>query len=217
MLDRRVSGLALIVGPAIAVLGTALHPARQPDEADHLASVAANLDRWYAAHLLFVLSLGIAIPGILALVRLLGERRRRWAQTGGALAFTGLVAVTPVIAWEFVVWEMARPERDAAEMTALLARFDSSPGLVLFGAVSLAFPLGFCVLALGLWDAKVVPAWQALALGAGYVVFFAGGLATTTVWMPLLGALGILAGSAPIGLRLLATPADEHAGALAPT
>jgi hypothetical protein len=218
VLGRRASGIALIVGPALAVVGTALHPARRPEEAEHLASVAANLDRWYLAHLLFVVALGLAIPGILAIVRLVGARRPRWAQVGGALAFAGLIAVTPVISWEFVVWEMAKPGRDTAEMTALLERLNSSPGLLVFGVASVAFPVGFVVLSLGLRLARAVPAWQAAALGIGYVVFFVGGLATTSVVVPLVGALGILAGSAAVGVRLL-TERDEHAaaGALAAT
>jgi hypothetical protein len=217
-LDRRLAGTSLVVGPALGVLGTALHPARKGDEAEHLASVSANLDRWYAAHVLFVLALLLAVPSILALVQLVGVRRRGWAQTGGALAFVGLVAVTPVIAWEFVIWEMAKPGRDPGEMVALLERINTAPGLVPFYVASLAFPAGFVALALGLWRTGSAPGWQALALGGGYVVFFAGGLATATVVVPLGGALAILAGSAPIGRRLLASPdTDAAGGALAPT
>jgi hypothetical protein len=216
--NRAVAGLSLVVGPALGVVGTALHPARKGDEAEHLASVGVNLDRWYAAHLLFVLALLLAVPSILALVQLVGARRRVWAQAGGALAFVGLVAVTPVIAWELVIWEMAKPARDQAEMIVLLERINTAPGLVPFYLASLAFPAGFVVLALGLWRTGSAPAWQALALGAGYVVFFAGGLATTTVVVPLAGALAILAGSAPIGFRLVANrETDAAPRVLAPT
>jgi hypothetical protein len=219
VLGRRLAGWALIVGPLTAVIGTALHPAREPDEREHLASVAANLDRWYAAHALFVLGLALAVPSILAIVRIVGARRPGSAQLGGVLAFVGLIAVTPVIGWEFVIWEMAKPARDPAEMTALLERINTSPGLLVLGLLSVALPLGFVALSLGLWRAGAAPAWQALALGAGYVVFFVGGLATTTVIVPLLGALGILAGSAPIGWAVLAARDDDRPAeqALAPT
>jgi hypothetical protein len=216
--SRAVAGLSLVVGPALGVVGTALHPARRVDEAEHLDSVAANLDRWYAAHVLFVLALLLAVPSILALVQLVAARRRRWAEAGGALAFLGLVAVAPVIAWEFVIWEMAKPARDQAEMVVLLERINTAPGLVPFYLASLAFPAGFVVLALGLWRTGSAPAWQALALGAGYAVFFAGGLATTNVVVPLAGAVAILAGSAPIGFRLLSTREPDNAPRLlAPT
>jgi hypothetical protein len=218
-LSPRLAGASLIVGPALAVVGTALHPARRPDEADHLASVAANLDRWYAAHLLFILGLLFAVPSILALARIAAAAGQVGAAKAGAvLGFVGLVAVTPVIGWEFVIWEMSKPRRDVAEMVALLERMNTSPGLLVFGVASIAFPLGFVALSLGLWRASAVPAWQALALGAGYVVFFVGGLATTTVVVPLAGSLGILAGSAPIGRRLLAAPdTDAARAALAAT
>jgi hypothetical protein len=219
VLPRRLAGWALIVGPLTAVVGTALHPAREPDEGEHLASVASNLDRWYAAHALFMLGLALAVPSILAIARIVGVRRPGTAQLGGVLAFVGLIAVTPVIGWEFVIWEMAKPARDAAEMTALLERINTSPGLLGLGVLSVALPLGFVVLSLGLWRAGAAPAWQAFALGAGYVVFFVGGLATTTVIVPLLGALAILAGSAPIGWAVLAARAGDRPAerALAPT
>jgi hypothetical protein len=215
VLPRRLAAWSLIVGPLTAVAGTALHPAREPDESEHLASVAANLDRWYAAHALFVVGLALAVPSILALVRLAGARQPRLAQVGGTLAFVGLIAVAPVIGWEFVIWEMAKPEHDPAAMTALLEGMNESPGLLVLGVASVALPLGFVALAVALRRAGEVPAWQAVALGAGYVVFFVGGLATTTAWVPLAGALAILAGSAPIGWRLLAAPAQARA--LAPT
>jgi hypothetical protein len=213
--SRTLAGTALIAGPACAVLGTALHPARRADEAEHLAAVAANLDRWYAAHVLFMVGLLFAVPSILALARI--STGERIAQLGAVLAFVGVIAVTPVIGWEFVIWEMAKPERDTAEMVALLERVNTSPGLLVFGIVSIALPLGFVALGLGLWRTRAVPAWQAVALGAGYVVFFVGGLATTTVVVPLVGALGIFAGSAPIGWRLLSAPETDAArAALAP-
>ena len=217
MLPRRLAGWALIVAPLTAVVGTILHPAREVDEREHLASVAANLDRWYAAHALFVLGLALAVPAILALVRLAARRRSHTAQLGGGLAFVGLIAVTPVIGWEFVIWEMAKPERDLGEMTALLERMNESPGLLVLGLLSVALPLGYVALSLALWRAGEVPAWQAAALGVGYVVFFVGGLATTTVWVPLVGALGLLAGSAPIGWRLLRNSALEPGAASAVT
>jgi hypothetical protein len=201
--SRTLAGWSLVVGPALAVAGTALHPARKPDEDEHLASVAANLDRWYAAHVLFVLGLLFAVPSIIALAQLVGARRPGWAQAGGALAFVGLIGVIPVIAWEFVIWEMAKPARDPGEMVALLERINTAPGLIPFYLASVALPCGFVVLALGLWRTAAAPAWQALALGIGYVVFFIGGLATTTVVVPLTGTIAIFAGSAPIGWRLL--------------
>lgn len=45
--------------------------------------------------LLFVVSLGIAIPGILAIVRLVGTSRRQWAQVGGGREARSLARADP--------------------------------------------------------------------------------------------------------------------------
>lgn len=216
MLDRRLAGWSLIVGPALTVLGNALHPSREKDEAEHLANVASNSDRWVASHLLFVAALVVGVGVVLALAQLL-RARPRLAQVGGGLGLVGLVTVTPIVAFELVIWEMSKPEFDRAQMAALLERANESAALVPLYLGSLAFPLGITVLAFGLWRTSVVPDWQALLMSAGQWVFFIGGLAFTSTLVPLVGAIAFLAGTAPLGVRLLSAPREDMARAAVPT
>lgn len=216
MLDRRLAGWSLIIGPALTVLGNALHPSRETDEAEHLANVASNSDRWVVSHLIFVAALIVGIGVVLALAQLLRERRRL-ARVGGGLGLVGLVTVTPIVVFELVVWEMAKPEFDRAQMANLVERTNESVALAPLYLGSLAFPAGITVLAVGLWRTGVVPGWQALAMSAGQWVFFIGGLAFTSTLVPLVGAVAFLAGTAPLGWRLLSAPEAEVARTPVPT
>jgi hypothetical protein len=206
VLDRRLAGWSLIVGPVLTVLGNALHPSREKDEAEHLANVASNSDRWVASHLLFVAALIVGVGVLLGLAQLL-RARPRLAQLGGGLGLVGLVTVTPIVAFELVIWEMAKPEFDREQMATLLERANESAALAPLYLGSLAFPAGITVLAIGLWRTGVVPGWQGLAMSAGQWVFFIGGLAVTSTLVPLVGAIAFLAGTAPLGRRLLSAPA----------
>jgi GNAT superfamily N-acetyltransferase len=212
---QRLVASSLITAPLVLLTGELLYPQFQVDPAQQLAVVAANLDRWYLAHLLSLIGFALLVPAILGLTQLVGQRRAALADLGGALALLGILAITGLLSLDgFGVWQMAQPAADRAEMAALLDRILTSPGVVPLFVVALAFPVGLLVLALGLYRSQLVPAWTAGLVAIGVAVWFSGEAAASKATM-IAGSTILALGLALTGRRLLARlhPTDTAAAA----
>jgi hypothetical protein len=214
-LHQRLAASSLMVAPLVLLTGELLYPQFQVDPAQQLAMVAANLDRWYLAHLLSLIGFALLVPGLLGLTQLIGQRRAALADLGGALALLGVLAITGLLSIDgFGVWQMAQPAADRAEMAALLDRIFTSPGVVTLVVVALAFPVGLLVLALGLYRSQLVPAWTAGLVAIGVAVWFSGEAAASKATM-IAGSTILALGLALTGRRMLARlhPTDTAAAA----
>jgi hypothetical protein len=131
---------------------------------------------------------------------------------GGALALIGLLAITGAIAINMVVWQMAQPGADDAQMAALLERVQDTAGIwIPFLVLTFAFGVGLLVLAGGLALARVVSPITAACLAIGGVlVAIAYPLASE--WLVIAAAALLVVGSGSAGLMIVReTDADwEH-------
>jgi hypothetical protein len=199
---KMLAGAAMMLAPACVLLGAILHPSAPAEPAGQLAVAAGEAGRWTAAHLVLLASAVLALPAVLGLMHMLRERRAAYGHVGGALALLGLLAFVGVLAIELVLGEMAQSGSRRA-MVALLERMGSDAAIAapfLYG--TLAFGLGLIVLALGLYEARAVAWWQALALALGGVgLVIAPPLASTVI--AIVGAVLFLAGLGSIGMTVL--------------
>jgi hypothetical protein len=205
---KLVAGACMIVAPLLLLVAMVIHPESETDEAAQLTVIGQNLDAWYVAHLLVLVSIVLAIPAVLGLMHMLREREVAWGHLGGGLGLLGLVAFTGLIAIDgFVGWQMAS-EGDRAEMVALFERLFESAGVVIpFFAMTFAFTLGMLCLSFGLYRARAVQSWMALCLAVGSVAFAVGGTAAIN-WLMIVGAAIVLVGLGSIG-RMVLTESDE--------
>jgi hypothetical protein len=192
---RRIGAVSLVVAPLFGLVGGALHPERESDAAALYAVVAANLDRWYAAHVLFFVGSLLLLPGVLLLWDLARARSPRLALAGVVLGVIGLVGAAGVAAVELAVWEAAQPTVAPDEAVRLIERLSEGAAVTVpvYGA-SLCFPLGFALLGAALWLAGAAPRWAAACIGLGPVAFSVGGLGGSlplTVAGSLLSAAGL--------------------------
>jgi len=210
---RRIAGAAMVVAPLVIVVAEVLHARFELDASKQLAAVAEHTGRWYAAHLLVLLGLALAVPAFLGLARLVRRRRPGLAHLGLVLFVPGLVALAAAAGMEFVLWQMAQPEADRAAMVALAERVNESEGLAPVFAVLLLFPIAWFVVGLGLYVARAVPTWTAALIAVsqpfGFAVELAGGPKALAVVAQLLFALGLV----PVGLRVLGESDGEWADA----
>src|SRR5918999_1602994 len=104
------------------------------DEGAQLAVIADNLDAWFVAHLLVLISLALAVPAVLGLMHMLREREVAYGHVGGGLGLLGLLAITGIVAIDgFVGWQAGAAGAGNAEMTALFERlYDTAGGGVSF-------------------------------------------------------------------------------------
>ena len=207
---KTVAGVCMITAPLLLVIGMIIHPESKSDVGDQLAVISANMDEWYAAHLIVAISLVLAVPAVLGLMHMLREREVAYGHLGGGLALVGLLALTAIVAIEgFVGWQAgAATGSDAAAMTALFERVTETTGVVIpVFVMSFAFTVGMLFLAAGLYRAHAVQSWTAAMLGIGSVVLAVGSAMTDDV-VSIIGAAVLLVGFVQIG-RMVLTESDE--------
>ena len=200
---RTIAGGAMIAGPLVLVLAEVLHAEVETDAARQLARVADNPDRWYAAHILILVALALAVPGFLGLVHLFRRQRPTLGSISLLVFVPGLVTLSALAGTEFVVWQMVQPERNAAEMLALYKRVSESAGIFPLFFFVLFFPIAWLLAGIGLYLSRAVPVWMAVLVGASvpvsFVVEFGGGPKAVVVLAVAAFAVGLV----PIGLRVL--------------
>jgi hypothetical protein len=214
---KMVAGICMIAAPLLLFVGVVVHPERKREAGDQLAVIAANMDAWFAAHLIVAVALVFAVPAVLGLMHMLREREVALGHIGGGLALLGLLATTGVVAIDgFVGWQAAAAP--SAEMTALFERLTETAGVLIpFFVMSLAFAVGMAVLAAGLYRARAVQPWTAALLAVGAVAFAVGNVIASDA-TAIVGAAVLLVGLLQVGRLVLRQPDEdwehtpEHSG-----
>jgi hypothetical protein len=207
---RLVAGFCLIAAPLALLVGALLHPDSGDDATAHLAAVADNPDRNYAAHTVILAGLALFLPAILGLMHLLRQRLTALSHLGGGLAMIGLFGATAIVAVDGIaVSQMAQPGANADEMTALLDRILESAGFRAVGLIgAVALLLGVLLLAYGLWRAGAMQPWMAGATAVAAIVVLVAQLTHNRVIFAIAFAIYVVA-LAPLGWRILTESDDD--------
>src|SRR3954447_14911254 len=162
---KMVAGACMVVAPLVLLVSMVIHPASSMNEATQVATIQDNLDAWYVAHLLALISIAVMVPAVLGLMHMMREREVAFGHVGGGLAMLGLLAFTGIVAMELVMWQMVAGG-STAEAVTLLERLNNTAGIVIpFAFVSFGFALGLACPAAGLYKARAVPAWVGISTG----------------------------------------------------
>jgi hypothetical protein len=204
---KTLAGFCMVLAPLFLLIGSVIHPESESDEAAQLAVIADNLDQWFAAHLIILVSIALAVPAFLGLMHMLREREVAWGHLGGGLSVLGLLAFVGIVTMDgFVGWQAAVGDR--GEMTELFQRLNETAGFVIpFYVVSFAFMLGLVCLAIGLYRARAVQWWMSAFLVVASVLFVIG-IATFSEFVNVLAAAFLFVGLGSIG-RMVLTESDE--------
>ena len=204
---KMVAGACMVVAPLVLLVAMVIHPASDMNEATQVATIQDNLDAWYVAHLLALISIAVMVPAVLGLMHMLREREVAFGHVGGGLAMLGLLAFAGIVGMELAMWQMAAGG-STAEAVALLERLNNTAGIVIpFAFVSFGFALGLACLAAGLYRARAVQSWMAISTAAGAILFgFA--IGTTMNWLAVVAAAFLVVGLGAIG-RMVLRETDE--------
>ena len=204
---KMVAGACMVVAPLVLLVAMVIHPASDMNEATQVATIQDNLDAWYVAHLLALISIAVMVPALLGLMHMLREREVAFGHVGGGLAMLGLLAFAGIVGMELAMWQMAAGG-STAEAVALLERLNNTAGIVIpFAFVSFGFALGLACLAAGLYRARAVQSWMAISTAAGAILFgFA--IGTTMNWLAVVAAAFLVVGLGSIG-RMVLRETDE--------
>jgi hypothetical protein len=204
---KMLAGACMVVAPLVLLAAMVIHPASDMDEAAQVATIADNLDAWYVAHLLALISIVVMVPAVLGLMHMLREREVAFGHVGGGLALLGLLAFTGIVAMELVMWQMAGAG-NTREAVTLLERLNDTAGIVIpFVVFSFAFSLGVACLAIGLYRARAVQSWMAISAAAGAVLFGVA-IGGALNWLAIVAAAFMVVGLGAIG-RVVLQETDE--------
>jgi hypothetical protein len=204
---KMLAGACMVVAPLVLLAAMVIHPASDMDEAAQVATIADNLDAWYVAHLLALVSIALMVPAVLGLMHMLREREVAFGHVGGGLAMLGLLAFTGIVAMELVMWQLAGAG-ETAQAVALLERLNETSGIVIpFVLVSFGLSLGLACLAIGLYRARAVQSWMAISVAAGAVLFGVA-IGSAMNWLAIVAAAFLVVGLGAIG-RMVLQETDE--------
>jgi hypothetical protein len=222
--------LTILLAPATYCLGGLLDPViHVTDGAANVVANAAANPFTNGLHLAsFVVGSFVLPISIIGIARLVMPRSPWLAFIGGALGLLGWLPMSALTAQEDLTLQMARLGGDTQLLGALWERFNADATMTVFLVVYIAAHLAaYVVLAVGLYRARVIPAWAAWTLAAStplMLAFFATrqrneglGFAFEVLFM-----LAFLVGSVPVALaglssRSAADPQEQPSGALALT
>jgi hypothetical protein len=206
--SRKVlAGACMVVAPLVLLAAMVIHPASDMNEATQVATIQDNLDAWYVAHLLALVSIAVMVPAVLGLMHMLREREVAFGHVGGGLAMLGLLAFTGIVAMELVMWQMAGAG-NTREAVTLLERLNETAGIVIpFVVFSFGLSLGLACLAIGLYRARAVQSWMAISTVVGAVLFGVA-IGSALNWLAIVAAAFMVVGLGAIG-RVVLQETDE--------
>jgi hypothetical protein len=217
-LYRLGCGVALIAGPALFFVDNLIHPREleRGNEAEQLAEIAGNADRWQIAHLIGFVGAVVLIAAALGLAYLVRRRMPRLGLIAGAATVVGLMAVAFAFALDGFTWGVlgevaSRPGTDAPTMQAALHEVQQSSWTFPYYALIALFGGGMVALAYGAARSGLIGARPAALLALGTTLVGIEGAVASNAYFIASSAV-FLAGGIDTGIAVLRLP-DEDARA----
>ena len=216
-LYRRLTALALVVGPALFLLDNILHPKElaRGNEARQLAEIGSHYQRWQFAHGIGLLSAIVMTAGLMGLAFHVRRSRPTLGLIGGALAVAGAIGLGAGFAIDGFTW---------GTLGAISTERRVSPGTVQYALHTVQYShwlipyyglIGLWiagVVVLGIGAARTMPAWAAgLLVAGGVLVGIEGAIAHN--WYFVVSSLVLFAGGAAIALVISRMDDAAFAGA----
>jgi hypothetical protein len=201
-LYRRMTALALILGPALFLLDNILHPKefRRGHEAEQLGEIGYHYQRWQVAHGIGLLSACILTAALLGLAFHVRRSQPTLGLIGGALAVVGAIGLGAGFAIDGFTWgtlgaiSTERKTQFGTVEHALHTVQYSHWLIPYYGLIGL-WIAGVVVLAIGV--NRTAPLWAAALLGVGGLLVGIEG-AVTENWYFIASSIVLLIGGAAV-------------------
>jgi len=174
---RTLTGLALIAGPAVMLVGAIISPDTMDDnKLKELNKVAAHKSSFILSALLFLLATLILLAASVGIIHLFRGRRVTLGQIAGSLLLVGTSVTVAFFTFAIVEYEMVNQSGlDRVQLAKFLDKANNSAsGLPLFILFIVGIVLGLILLAIAAWRAKLIPIWAAVLILLGGLLAFAG-------------------------------------------
>ena len=201
---RLATASALVIGPALFLLDNLIHPEEleRGNEAEQLAAIAADADRWQLAHLIgFVSLLGIcvAVLGLAYVVRRTQPSLGLWAGVAGVVGVLGFAFAFALdgYTWGVLGEVSGRPGTDPETIQTAFGEIQESGwSLPYYALAVLGFVGGMLALCWGLARGGWVRASAAALLALGALAVAIEGLVASNAYFIASSALFLVGGVA---------------------
>ena len=161
---------SLIVGPALMSVGDLFHPPENWGAAAQVAIIAESGSRWYAAHLLLFVGMLLFVPGILALTKVVANRRPAAGYAARLLLLASVGALSAVFVFEMLLGRFIGAGIDQSAAVALLETFQLGGIFGALGPGLLAFCIGTALSVVPLASTAGPFRWPALGFALGAIL-----------------------------------------------
>jgi hypothetical protein len=216
-LYRRMTALALVLGPALFLLDNILHPKeyKRGHEAEQLGEIGTHYQRWQLAHGIGLLSACIMTGALLGLAFHVRRSRPTLGLIGGALAVVGAIGLGAGFAIDGYTWGTlgaisTETKVQFGTVEYALHTVQYSHWLIPYYGLIGLWIAGVVVLAIGM--RRTAPLWAAALLGLGGLLVGIEG-AVTENWYFIASSVVLLIGGAAVARVIWGMDDRAFAGA----
>jgi hypothetical protein len=216
-LYRRMTALALVLGPALFLLDNILHPKelKRGHEAEQLGEIGTHYQRWQVAHGIGLLSACILTGALLGLAFHVRRSRPTLGLIGGALAVVGAIGLGAGFAIDGYTWGTlgaisTETKVQFSTVEYALHTVQYSHWLIPYYGLIGLWIAGIVVLAIGV--RRTAPLWAAALLGLGGLLVGIEG-AVTENWYFIASSVVLLIGGAAVARVIWSMDDRAFAGA----
>jgi hypothetical protein len=196
---RTALGLCLIAAPLVGLISAFITPRFTGGMGAELATISEHTGRWLASEFLNLVSFFLFMLAVLGIVHLLRHRLVVLGHAGGGLVLLGAFFHGAIIGFALVEVPLVESGGARDWMVEFANGMYESTAFTMILFPFLSFFVGWILLAIALWQARVAPLWVAATLGVAPLSEFFG---PEVVSPELMFAL-FLIGLGYLGLRVL--------------
>lgn len=199
---KMVAGVCMVAGPLCALVAFIVSPAMHTNVGKQMASFAAHPDRTLLTTLLSLAAVSFVIIATLGLMHMLRERMVGYGHVGGAMALVGLLLALASFGAYMLMWAMVKDGVQTSDVTAVHELTHSAAGMITLYILPFLSAVGFIVLAAGLYRARAIDWWMAVALAVGMIAINVSG-PTASLALGIVGSAVLLVGLGSVGAMVL--------------
>jgi hypothetical protein len=196
---RTAPGLCLIAAPLVGLVSAFITPRFTGGMGDELAAISEHTGRWLVGEFLNLISFFLFMLAVLGIMHLLRHRGVVLGHVGGGLILLGAFFHGAIIGFALVEVPLVESEGARDRMIEFADGMYESAAFMMILFPFLSFFVGWILLAIALWRARVAPLWVAATLGVAPLSEFFGPEAVSP---ELMFALFLIA-FGYVGLRVL--------------
>jgi hypothetical protein len=206
--------LCLIAAPLVGLVSALVTPRFNGGMRAELTAISEHTGRWLIGEFLNPITFFLFMLAALGIVRLLGHRSRVLGHAGGGLVMLGAYFHDAIIGFALVEVPLVESGGARDRMIGFANQMYESTAFTMILFPFLSFFLGWLLLGVAVWRARVAPIWVAATLGVAPLSEFFGPEALSPEFMfaLFLSAFGYVG----LGILRMSDEEWEHGASSAP-